>query len=400
MKVKLKFESPLIIGGIKRVSNYIETLDYIPGNVLRAAFARYILNNCPCFIEDEVVEVSGDKRRNWVYFRNRQECKNCRLKNICSNFQNVKFTFFYPEGTDIIPLTTMRCKMNPEHGLIDILTEKGECPDCIKAGRNDTRVESVSGYIKNHYDYVVKKSTFTRTAVDKYTDTAKEGMLYSIEAVTGTDENDNIVFEGKIEGITKEDISEIEELRVGKYTSVGFGKCSINIVDGECSEQPSADIKETITRKMRLFSKQYIENNKAENDWNYVAVKFIADAKLNFIDQDGKKVRFDSYIDNDILKNIWLSSLNAGDVISRSYNIDKVYAEVFSFRGYDTSKMGDIREEPLHMVQKGSVIVFKSKKNYDDIFDDFTSLSSFGIDTDNGFGRFKFHFGMEVDFND
>jgi len=39
MKVKLKFKSPFIVGGIKRVSNYIETLDYIPGNVLRAAFS-------------------------------------------------------------------------------------------------------------------------------------------------------------------------------------------------------------------------------------------------------------------------------------------------------------------------------------------------------------------------
>jgi len=34
---------------------------------------------------------------------------------------------------------------------------------------------------------------FTRTAIDKYTGTAKDGMLYSIEAVTGTDEENNIV---------------------------------------------------------------------------------------------------------------------------------------------------------------------------------------------------------------
>ena len=31
MKVKLAFTAPFIVGGIKQVSNYIESIDYIPG---------------------------------------------------------------------------------------------------------------------------------------------------------------------------------------------------------------------------------------------------------------------------------------------------------------------------------------------------------------------------------
>jgi len=96
MKVKLKFKSPFIVGGIKRVSNYIETLDYIPGNVLRAAFSRHILNNCSCFDKNEVVVVDGEKRRNWVYFRNKQECVNCRLKTCVPNLTILNFPFSIP----------------------------------------------------------------------------------------------------------------------------------------------------------------------------------------------------------------------------------------------------------------------------------------------------------------
>ncbi|ANX00389.1 hypothetical protein ODU73_000314 [Thermoclostridium stercorarium] len=402
MNVKLKFKSPFIVGGIKRVSNYIETLDYIPGNVVRAAFARYILNNCPCFDSDEVVEIDGEKHRNWVYYRNRPECQKCRLKNLCLKFDDIKFSFFYPEGTDLIPLTTMRCKMRPEHRLIDLLTEKRECPDCIKAGNSDTRVEAVSGYIKDGKDYKVSKTLFTRTAIDKYTGAAKEGMLYSIEAVTATDGENNIVYWGLIKGITDEDISAIDELRVGKYTSVGFGRCSIIAAedgDDRCAPTLQAvENKEEITKKMKLFSERYRANNKITDDYKYFAVKFVADAKLGFKSHGGNE--FEKYKNNGELKDIWFNALRAYKTDNSAYEIDKVYAEVFNFRGYDTSKVGDIREEPVHMVQKGSVIVFKTLKPFNEIFDDFVSMDGFGLDTENGFGWFEFHFGLEVQVND
>ena len=417
MKVKLKFKSPFIVGGIKRVSNYIETIDYIPGNVLRAAFSRYILNNCPCFRQDEVVTVNGEKHKNWVYYRNKQECVNCSLKNVCMNFDKIKFSFFYPEGTDIIPLTTMRCKMKPEHGLIDVLIHKRECPDCMRLGSSDSRVEAVAGYLKNGQDYNVKKSLHTRTAIDRYTATAKDGMLFSVEAVVGTDRENNIIYEGQIEGIGKEDILYVQELRVGKYTSVGFGRCSICIEDNEsCTEEFSrhltadknenvAEKRESITQKMRLFSEKYKKHNRITNSKNYFAVKLVADAKLDFEGAGSKKSGCDGesecedYIKNEDFKEIWLNSLNVPGM-EKDYKIDKVYAEVFNFRGYDTSKVGDVREEPVHMVQKGSVIVFETEKSFDETVNYFSSLDGFGLDVLNGFGQFKFHFGLGEDLND
>ena len=42
MKIQLQFESPLLIGGKKHSSNFIETDDVIKGDIIRAAFAKII----------------------------------------------------------------------------------------------------------------------------------------------------------------------------------------------------------------------------------------------------------------------------------------------------------------------------------------------------------------------
>ena len=67
----------------------------------------------------------------------------------------MEFSFFYPEGAEIIPMTMMICKMNPQHGLIDRLIEKPECTKC-EGGKG--RVESVSGYLKEGERYSVVKA--------------------------------------------------------------------------------------------------------------------------------------------------------------------------------------------------------------------------------------------------
>jgi len=112
---------------------------------------------------------------------------------------------------------------------------------------------------------------------------------------------------------------------------------------------------------------------------------------LDFKGPDGEKPDFGRYMDNNSLKEIWLHSLNVREISSgKSYKIDKVYAEIFSFRGYDTSKVDDVREEPVHMVQKGSVIVFKTEKTFNEIFDDFALIRGFGLDVDNGLAGLNF----------
>lgn len=395
MKVKFRFNSPFLVGGIKRTSNYIESLDYIPGNVVRAAFAKHILSNCPYYDRNEYIQVDGVERKNWVYYRGKSQCENCSLKSLCQKFSDVKFSFFYPEGTSIIPATAMRCKMYPEHGLIDrLIVEK---PLCKKCNNNDGRVEFITGYIRDGKEYAVTKSLYTRTAIDKYTGTAKDGMLYSLQAITATEGQDNI-FEGNIWGLNKEDILPIRHLRIGKYISVGFGKCKIIIEDIEGTKdtkdtKDAEGVEDTknLIRSMSEFNKKYKVCNHIEDDIFYFAIKLTSNTKLDYniknYNDRGERIITDKY------KDIWLNSLCIPELIE-DFKIEKVYAEVFNFRGYDTSRTEqEQRKQPTHMVQKGSVIIFKTSKDFQNILDTFTSLDGFGFDTINGFGQFDFYFG-------
>lgn len=383
MNVKLDFESPLLVGGIKKVSNYIESIDYISGNVVRAALAKHILSNCPYHKRNEVIEIDGVKRKNWVYFRGESQCTNCPFKGLCKKFSNIKISYFYPEGVTIIPATAMRCKMHPEHGFVDILVEQ---PICKKCSGRDGRVETVTGYVKEGKDYTVTKSFFAKTAIDRYTGTAKDGMLYSVLAVTATHEKANI-FEGSIQGLAQKDLEPVKQLRIGKYISTGFGKCSL-IVD----EKPSPDIDvdmRNMVKRMTKFNRVYKEFNGIRDEYNYFAIKLNADAKLKF---DLENIQ--GYVTTDEYKNIWLNSLGIED----GYEIEKVYAEVFNFRGYDTSKPEeDKREEPIHMVQKGSVIVLKTLNTFENILNYFYTLDGLGNDMINGFGDFDFYFGGVIE---
>ena len=47
-KIKAVLKSPLMIGGKTLSSNYRESRDYIPGSVLRAAYAKALVERCHC----------------------------------------------------------------------------------------------------------------------------------------------------------------------------------------------------------------------------------------------------------------------------------------------------------------------------------------------------------------
>lgn len=371
----MDFHSPVILGGKKTATNYIDSIDYIQGNVVRAAFAKYILNNCKEFDENEAVDINGEKKKNWVYYRDREGCVNCKFKNLCQKFDSLKFSYFYPEGADILPLTAMVCKYDESHGYIDVLVHKRECPVCGEGGR----VEGATGYIKDSKKYNVKKMFLTKTEIDNYTRTSKDGRLYSIVAVSGTDDDENS-FTGYIYGIDEEDLKNIEELRVGKYISVGYGKCTIEPVYEEKKNR------EDILNQMKDFDSKYksLSINDAENKFNYFAVKLISDAKL------GVNIDLFKYYTTEKYKRLWQDVLK----IDQKYEIYKMYCETFNFRGFDLSKSSiNIREEPVIMLEKGSVILFKTQEPLDRALDYFTNIKGLGDENENGFGDFIFYFG-------
>src|SRR5690606_11211101 len=141
-----------------------------------------------------------------------------------------------------------------------------------------------------------------------------------------------------------------------------------------------------IVELLEDFNAKYKTHNKIkEETTRYFAIKFTSDAKLNFghIDLDG-------YMTTEQYKEAWLKALG----IDLDIQVEKVYAEVFNFRGYDTSKVGeDKRESAVHMVEKGSVIVFKTSLGFDRVVEYFKSIEGFGEDTQDGFGKFEYHTG-------
>jgi len=375
LKVRLDFLSPVILGGKKTATNYIESIDYIQGNILRAALAKYILNNCKEYSENEIVNVNGENKRNWVYYRDKKGCQNCKLKRLCKKFSSLKFSYFYPEGVHILPLTAMVCKLDESHGYIDLLIQERKCPICGKEGR----VEAATGYIKDNKKYSVKKMFLTKTEIDNYTKTSRDGRLYSVVAISETSDNKNS-FTGYIYGLDKEDLENIDELRVGKYISVGYGKCTIEPIYEE--NKGGTDILE----QLENFNNRYksLNSSDVDNQANYFAIKLTSDAMLDV------KIDATEYLTTEEYIKLWQDVLG----IDKKYEIYKMYCETFNFRGFDLSKAeADIREEPVIMMEKGSVILFKTRQPLSNALDYFEKLNGIGKENENGFGDFVFYFG-------
>lgn len=374
MRIIAEFLSPLLVGTKKLSSNYIEGADYIAGDVMRAAFARTILNNCKEF-KNDIVEVEGQQKRNWVYFRNGNGCKNCDFLSVCKKFKDIKFSFFYPTGTDVLPLTAMKCKNNDGHGFVDVLTDEAKCKLCPE-GNN--RVEFISGLVRDNKIFKPYKKVFTRTAINSYTKTAKEGNLFSLIPIVATKRvNDSLEckFEGYIDGITKEELKLFENIRVGSYISSGFGMAKLSI-----GEEKEKDNKENVKMKIKRFNERY--KNKKE-DKTYFALKLVSDCKLDFEIND-------KYYSTEEYKNLWKDLLNIGS----DYDIDVAYLETINYRGYDTSQnKEDKRERAIIHVLKGSVFVLKTNNDLDKIYDDFFKNPFFGLENNNGFGKYEVYCG-------
>lgn len=377
IKVSLNFKSPLLIGGRKSSNNFITTEEVIKGSVIRAAFAKVILKNCP------VKNIKKDKHtKNWVFFRNEECCNSCEFKKICNDFDNIKFSYFYPKGSEIIPLSSMICKTYEEHGFIDCLVDLNECNKCSEGGR----VEFATG-LRTIGDNKVpfkdlEKSISVKTSINPYSKTSADGMLYSIETITSTGMGDagkkECIFEGSIQGIEKEDLSLFKRLRVGGDTTVGLGKCEVSFIQDEKSSKLD----------MQKFSESYKAKFNIK-DKEFVAIKFTGDLKIDFEEAKKSLNINDDYITTDDYKLIWKEALGLRD---KNINISKIYTNFTNYRGYDTSKGNNVRTEIFTLAVRGTVIVFEGNSVHE-IEECLDKHKSFGLDTKNGFGNYVLYDG-------
>lgn len=384
-KVFLELKTPLIVGAKRIKDNFITSVNYIPGNVLRAAFARKLLLECPVY--DSNVTDSNDKY-NMVFIRNKGECDKCERKEICENFSNIKFSFFYPENADVIPFTAEKCKYHNEHGFLDGMFKhkNGICEKC-KHNKEEGRMESVNGLRLGNKVLKLDTVQFTKTAIDKYTKTAKDGSLFTIEAIKEKDENKNYIkFTGTIDGYLGEFLKKGDIIRVGKKIASGYGK--FEIVDINDNDKFESLVKriDKFNNRIRSFSNEdkikKIKNYDEKK--TYIPILFKSNARLGIENENLDKVKT-----NEDFKVKWKELILKGE-FGGNFEIEKVWSENDIYKGYDTSMpWGKWERKPIIQTLFGTTILVSTKILSDKCIEYLEKLESDGIgkDTKDGYGQ-------------
>ncbi|MDU1350324.1 RAMP superfamily CRISPR-associated protein [uncultured Clostridium sp.] len=380
--VILEMKSPLVVVGRNLTNNYRESLQYISGDRVRAGFAKYILQNCPVYEVNKKEIVNNKVRYNWVYYRNEKQCIKCEFSEVCKNFSNMRFSFFYPQGTQVLPFTSMKCKYNKNHGFKDILIRPKEtkCNRCIEDTKNEGRMEAAYGFRKGKDVFDIDKVVYTRNSINRYTRTSKEGDLYNIVAV------ENKYFEGEIEGIeliveAMEKLNEEKIIRIGSYTSVGMGLAEIKVEDKKTGFNEKVLLKKLNEFNERIREKDYF--GEYDKNYNYIPILLISNGKLGL-----EKENIEDYLSDDEYRKIWTKILKKD--INFEFEVERVYTETENYRGYDLSKeFTDIREDIVIINKMGTTILLKTKENLSTLVGELNKLEYKGIgnEKENGFGK-------------
>ena len=381
-KIKLKLRTPLVIGGKKLGNNYIKSMDYIPGSVFRAALAREILNRCPYYD-------GGRNKIYWVEFKNQNQCGNCRLRNLCKDFSNLKIDTLYPLGGKPYPNTNMRCKYNSSHGNVDMLLYKinrhigvnipynGQCPIC------NERLEKHDGLGKDGRDIEGIYTLITKNGVNPYIKASRDGVLYSLDVLNERifldDEERDTEFEGAIESNLDilEDLKHIGTLRIGAYTTSGFGKCTFYSKIAENKENI-----QTLKNRIEKFN-SYIENGQRF----YISLDLLSDAYLGLEDTFSDSI-LPFAIGTEEFVNKYEEKLK--DYIGGGLKLEIPMVNNEWRRGFDTSQRVSTYRRAKIVSKSGSVFVFsiaKDKIDYEKLLQ--IQCKGIGDNREHGFGKIE-----------
>jgi len=235
---------PLRIGGVKSKTSYLDTLNYIPGSILRGTLAEWL-------------KVHG------------------QTNSILSTIRQVRFGNFFPSEESAVslpfPITTLECKIKPGfkkvpreklkecgHGIRDTLlislvyTELERhakrkqknvgfpvplllrCTAQENGKKCGSRMDRVGGFytqlpegwVKN----VPEKWLQTKVALSRYRRAAQEGKLYHVVAIRPKG-----VFVGRVWAENHRVIEQLKEatseLGIGGLATRGFGRAELKELD-------------------------------------------------------------------------------------------------------------------------------------------------------------------------
>lgn len=370
-RVELELQSDLMCGGVRVSDNFLESEPFIRGSVLRAAFAKQILLECPL---GDVP--SPDGKLHYVMVKDADGiCADCPKRKVCEKFSEMRFSYAYIDGAFPAPFTARVCKTcGTAHPVQDTLVCGGmiRCSGCTDGLK---RMESAKGFWKAEngaYRQVKPKIHLTtHTGIDRYTDTAKKGSLFSIRAIQkGTH------FEAVIDDAGTDLLSVGDVLYCGKYASNGFGKLKIVKLtpEPECTA-------ETLKARLDKFQNRFRkEKPDAEND---TALLFLSDACVE-MNSSMEILTDDAYTRQ------WEKAL-FGDG-NLPFRLKTIVAETQLYSGYDTSqKWGEWRAKTpeLHLLRGTSVLLEIQKDRYEEAVQLLLKLQENGIGkkTADGYGQ-------------
>uniref|UniRef100_A0A7V4DG00 CRISPR-associated RAMP protein Csx10 n=1 Tax=Candidatus Caldatribacterium californiense TaxID=1454726 RepID=A0A7V4DG00_9BACT len=237
-------ESPLRVGGIKPKGNFLGTVGYIPGSVLRGTLAEWF-------------KIQG------------------REGDIVPVVSETRFGNLFPAPREAhyalpFPLTALECKLHGGfrteggHGIRDSLLVACVYEElerlgarfpvpllfrCRECGGRMEKVRGFCAYTSSGWRKVqISLGLQTKVALSRFRHVAQEGALYRI---MGIRPKDGLVFLGRLSFQKEEQLRDleaaVEHLGVGALTTRGFGRARLAVRD---------DVFPPLSERLRRFNEQ------------------------------------------------------------------------------------------------------------------------------------------------
>ncbi len=389
-RINAVLKSPLMVGGKTLNSNYRESRDYIPGSVLRAAYAKALVQRCSC-----------SQTHYWLEYKSQSQCMECEFQTVCRRFSEIKFPALYPLGGIPYPATARRKKYRDkdELGIYDVL--KSRLSDQGKA-KGEADWERLEGIHKEGLPIKLIHSPITRTAIDYHRNAAQAGALYTQNAISekyldNSQELADVVFSGTME-LSPEEAEALEHIKVlhiGADITRGFGVCHMS-----CREIPEDSTPKQIKTRIQKFQ-EGMDGTKS-----YVVLDLLTDAYLGLediwkdakpqagisdkqiLDSQGQTISQADISDKQMLnfleKKIGLST--------EKYKLCKAYKFQEILSGFDTSKTTEqeMRRQSHLVVKAGAVFAYQVLTESNDIEELLQQeRKGIGEQTQHGFGKVR-----------